>query len=199
MSNFNKELLFDNRQVNSNERNYERGEYLAKYYRTDDRKLRGKDGQHVRYTFNDFCEVVEIFPLAKPVTFRYDDYFQKSYGKVCISSKNILPTFKVKYHNKIKDAPDIPDNSLFISLGEYNILYSEKSPYKLQNMVLGNELVNVLEDILKVIDTINVDIQKHVHPNVAIPTVWRTEQIRQQLNTIKNYLPNILSVNNFVN
>ena len=199
MAEFNRELLFTVRPIEKEIINYEKGEYLGKYYFSDDSSYKGKDGQHVRFTFNDFCEVVEIFPLAKPTSYRYDNYFQKSYGKFILASKNISSTFKIKYHNKIKDIPDNPDRSVGILINDYNIFYSEKSPYKVQNMVLGQELVNVLEDILKVIDTINADLSKHVHTNVSVPLVWRTEQIKNQLDTIKKYLPNILSVTNFGN
>jgi len=199
MAEFNKELLFVVRPIEKEIINYEKGEYLGKYYFSDDSSYKGKDGQHVRFTFNDFCEVIEIFPLAKPTSYRYDNYFQKSYGKFLLASKNISSAFKIKYHNKIKDIPDNPDRSVGILINDYNIFYSEKSPYKVQNMVLGQELVNVLEDILKVIDTINADLSKHVHTNVSVPLVWRTEQIKNQLDTIKKYLPNILSVTNFGN
>lgn len=199
MAEFNKELLFTVRPIEKEIINYEKGEYLGKYYFSDDSVYKGKDGQHVRFTFNDFCEVIEVFPLAKPTSYRYDNYFQKSYGKFILASKNISSTFKIKYHNKIKDIPDVPDRSVGILINDYNIFYSEKSPYKVQNMVLGQELVNVLEDILKVIDTINADLSKHVHTNVSVPLVWRTEQIKNQLDTIKKYLPNILSVTNFGN
>lgn len=199
MAEFNRELLFTVRPIEKEIINYEKGEYLGKYYFSDDSSYKGKDGQHVRFTFNDFCEVVEVFPLSKPTSYRYDNYFQKSYGKFLLASKNISSTFKIKYHNKIKDIPDNPDCSVGILINDYNIFYSEKSPYKVQNMVLGQELVNVLEDILKVIDTINADLSKHVHTNVSVPLVWRTEQIKNQLDTIKKYLPNILSVTNFGN
>ena len=196
---FDKDLLFKRRQISPEIIKYKKGEYLGKYYLSEDKVVVGKDGQHIRMTFNDFTEVVEIFPLAKPTAERYDNYFQKTYGKYILSSKNIITTFNVKYHNKIVDAPMDPTHSLSMQMGDYNVMYSEKSVNKIQNMVLGQEIINVLEDMLKVIDTINVDIQKHVHTNVSTPVIWRTAQIKKQLDTIKEYLPNILSKNNFLN
>lgn len=199
MANFNRDLLFVIRQISPETIRYKKGEYLGKYYASEDKIFVGKDGQHIRFTFNDFTEVVEIFPLSKPTAERYDDYFQKTYGKFVLSSKNIISTFNIKYHNKIVESPADPTYSLGMLMGDYNVLYSEKSVNKVQNMVLGNELINVLEDMLKVIQTINVDIQKHVHTNVSTPVIWRTAQIKQQIDTIKEYLPNILSKNNFLN
>jgi hypothetical protein len=196
---FNRDLLFRKRQISPEMIRYKKGEYLSKYYLSEDKVMVGKDGQHVRMTFNDFTEVIEIFPLAKPTAERYDDYFQRSYGKWILSSKNIISTFNVKYHNRIVDAPVDSTYSLNMQMGDYNVLYSEKSVNKIQNMVLGQEIINVLEDVLKVIDTINVDIQKHVHTNVSTPVIWRTAQIKKQIDTIKEYLPNILSKNNFLN
>lgn len=196
---FNRDLLFKKRQISPDIVRYKKGEYLSKYYLSEDKVVVGKDGQHIRMTFNDFTEVIEIFPLAKPTSERYDDYFQRSYGKWILSSKNIISTFGVKYHNKIVDSPVDPIYSLNMQMGDYNVLYSEKSVNKVQNMILGQEVIAVLEDILKVIDTINIDIQKHVHTNVSVPVVWRTAQIKKQINTIKEYLPNILSKNNFLN
>ena len=196
---FDKDLLFKRRQISPEIIKYKKGEYLGKYYLSEDKVVVGKDGQHIRMTFNDFTEVVEIFPLTKPTAERYDNYFQKTYGKYILSSKNIITTFNVKYHNKIVDAPMDPTHSLSMQMGDYNVMYSEKSVNKIQNMVLGQEIINVLEDMLKVIDTINVDIQKQVHTNVSTPVIWGTAQIKKQLDTIKEYFPNILSKNNFLN
>lgn len=196
---YNRDLLFVKRQISPDVIKFKKGEYLGKYYVSEDKILVGKDGQHVRMTFNDFTEVVEIFPLAKPTLERYDNYFQKTYGKWTLSSKNIISTFGVKYHNRIVEAPTEPTYSLSMFMGDYNVMRSEKSVNKVQNMVLGQEIVNVLEDMLSVIQTINVDVQKHVHTNVSTPVVWRTAQIKKQIDTIKEYLPNILSKNNFLN
>lgn len=199
MAEFSRDLLFTTRPIVKDVITYEKGEYLGKYYFSDDARYKGKDGQHIRFTFNDFCEVIEIFPLAKPTSYRYDDYFQKSYGKIVLASKNISSTFKIKYHNKIKDVPTNPEYGVGILISDYNIFYSEKSPYKVQNMVLGQELVNVLEDMLDAIDGINKDIATHVHTNVSPSVNYRVEQISDRITTIKKYLPNILSVNNFGN
>ena len=124
---FDKDLLFKRRQISPEIIKYKKGEYLGKYYLSEDKVVVGKDGQHIRMTFNDFTEVVEIFPLAKPTAERYDNYFQKTYGKYILSSKNIITTFNVKYHNKIVDAPMDPTHSLSMQMGDYNVMYSEKS------------------------------------------------------------------------
>lgn len=195
---FNRDLLFQIRQVSSDYDGTIKGEYLAKYYQSDDKLYVGKDGQHIRFTFNDFCEVVEIFPLPRTIDERYNDYFQKSYGKLLMSSKNINRVFNIKYHNKLNMEFN-PYNSTLLSLYDYNILYSEKSKNKLQSLVLGEELVILLSNLVDAVDNIATEVSTHVHTNVSTPINFRLSSIKNKLQSIKGYMPNILSRNNFVN
>lgn len=197
---FNQDLLYAS-QTNNQPINTIKGDYQAKYIKSIDTILLGKNGQIIRETFNDInqCSVIEILPLAKPVNQRYNDFFQKSYGKQIFASRNISQQFNILYNVNIKDKPIIIENSLGLFLNDYNILYSEKSNNKLNNIVLGNELVNILNGMLDLIGNINMDISLHVHQNVAQPLNWRLNEIQQQINNLKNNLPNILSTQNFVN
>jgi len=53
--------------------------------------------------------------------------------------------------------------------------------------------------MLNLIGNINMDISLHVHPNVSTSLDWRVNEIQQQINNLKNSLPNILSTQNFIN
>jgi len=197
---FNTELLYSQQDVNR-KINTLKGIYEAKYVKSIDTILDGKNGQLLRFTFNDIsnCSVVEILPLSKPVNERYNDFFQMSYGKAIYASRNIISQFNPAWNNNIKNKPVDIDNSISLQMCDYNYLYSEKSNNKLQNMTLGNELLNILSEILDLIETLNKDISFHVHTNVEFPINWRTNEIQTQINNIKNALPNFLSTQNFNN
>ena len=197
---FNQELLYAS-QVNNQPVNTIKGDYQAKYVKSIDTIMSGKNGQIIRETFNDInqCSVIEILPLAKPINQRYNDYFQKSYSKGIYSSRNIITQFNILYNVNIKDKPIVIENSLILQVGDYNILYSEKSNNKLNNSVLGNELVLILNSMLDLLGNMNTDISLHGHENVAQPLGWRLSEIQQQIDKLKNNLPNILSTQNFIN
>jgi hypothetical protein len=197
---FNTELLYAQQDVNR-KINTLKGVYEAKYVKSMDTILDGKNGQLLRFTFNDIsnCSVVEILPLSKPVNDRYNDFFQMSYGKGVYASRNISSQFNIVYNSDIKNKPDNIENSVSLQLCDINFLYSEKSNNKLQNMTLGNELLNILNGMLDLIGILNKDISLHVHENVASPIGWRVTEIQNQINNIKNALPNFLSTQNFNN
>jgi len=177
------------------------GKYEEKYYYGDDAKYTGKDGQHLRFTYDDklAANIVEIFPLAKPVSERYSDNFQKSYGKQILASRNIIVDFAVEYHRDIISTPSISGNSINLVISDYTVTYSESSEVKLQNAVLGNELVKVVSELIEVLSILNKDISTHVHPNAGQSLNWRSSNIQNKLNSIKEYLPSILSTVNYTN
>src|ERR1035441_11044744 len=103
---FNDDLLYVKR-INEVGAPYVIGEYKGKYFKSDDIVVTGRDGQNIRFHFLDRlnCSVIEIFSLAKPVNDRYNDDFQKTYGKVIISSRNLIADFGVQFHTQIQSSP----------------------------------------------------------------------------------------------
>lgn len=174
------------------------GVYKGTYYNSDDIVYTGRDGQHIRFTFNDdiSANIIEIFSLAKTTDKRYSNSIQQSYGKILLSNKNFLNSItSIQYNNSIINSPkdDNVDYSTSLFMHDYNILYSEKGKNKLQNSVLGNELVKTLNSIVDILKVINTDIGEHIHNNVVTSSNYRATDIGNKLDTIKKSLNDILS------
>jgi len=198
---FDKSLMFVRRTFSeySAEERQRIGKYEAKYYSSTDKCFIGIDGQHLRTSFDDNIDAsfIELFPLAEPVENRYDDYFQRTYGRIVLSNKNILYHFGLNYNYNLPELKR--DRSVNLMLFDYNVLYSEKSKRPLNSAVLGQNLVVVLDNILNVMKNINKEVALHVHPNVSVPTQYRLNEINSEIDKIKDNLKNILSETSFVN
>lgn len=210
MADFDLDIMYEHRVLPSSINGiYTTFDYYGKYYNSDDRLFVSNNGQHLRYTYNDEfdCPVIEIFSCPKEVQYRYNDHFQKSYGKIIISQRNILKQFNIKVDKYKKAlnpvAPDInsplANYSINLSLHDLNVLYSENSEDKLQSMVLGSALHKVLVDMLDVIDSINKEVGIHIHPNVSTAINYRTSVITKKIDTIKAGLTTILSTQGYLN
>ena len=122
---FDTKLLYALRESDQVSQIIKKGVYQGKYFNSTDIKYDGRDGQLIRYTYDEKinASVVEILPLSKPTIERYNDNFQKSYGKIIASSRNTLSNFVPIFHSQIKNKPVEVENSTNIFLANLILMF----------------------------------------------------------------------------